>query len=107
MDKMLATEDVMKILQVCRRTVWRHVKAGRLKADTSMAKDFRFKMSDVQAFIDGEFPGAGRPKSKSPSPATTPAPVPVPVAPADADAKRLRDEAIMQEMLGEDAQDDQ
>jgi excisionase family DNA binding protein len=70
-ETFLTTDEVLEYLQVNLRTVYRLIKAGRLPA-VRVGRQWRFRRSDIDAWLDSERVRAGRP------PASTASPTPLP-----------------------------
>ncbi|MEW6188843.1 MAG: helix-turn-helix domain-containing protein [Actinomycetota bacterium] len=51
LERMLSTDEVLKILGVSRKTLYRYVKSGSLKC-YKFGRDLKFKESDIKAFIE-------------------------------------------------------
>lgn len=51
LEELLTTEQVLDILKISRRTLYRYVEKGALRA-YKFGRDLRFKKSDVKAFIE-------------------------------------------------------
>ena len=51
LEAMLTTEQVLDILRISRRTLYRYIEKGVLRT-YKFGRDLRFKKADVKAFID-------------------------------------------------------
>lgn len=51
-DRLLNVRQVAEILSVCTRLVWRDVKLGKLPPPVKYGNATRWKMSQIQKFID-------------------------------------------------------
>jgi len=51
MDKLLTSEQVAKQLGVCKESVWRYIRKGKLKAIKFTARNFRISEKDLNQFI--------------------------------------------------------
>lgn len=64
-DAFLTTEEVLEYLQVNLRTVYRLIKAGRIPA-VRVGRQWRFRKSDIDAWLDSQGPrGVVRPSAGS------------------------------------------
>ena len=51
MSKLLNTKQVAEQLGVCRKSVWRYIKKGKLKAIKLTSHNFRIEEKDLNQFI--------------------------------------------------------
>ena len=51
LQALMTTEQVLEILKVSRRTLYRYVEKGSLRT-YKFGRDLRFKESDIKAFIE-------------------------------------------------------
>lgn len=70
-EAFLTTEEVLEYLQVNLRTVYRLIKAGRIPA-VRVGRQWRFRKSDIDAWLDSQRPRAPRaaPSAKPTAPTT-------------------------------------
>jgi excisionase family DNA binding protein len=96
-EAFLTTEEVLEYLQVNLRTVYRLIKAGRIPA-VRVGRQWRFRKSDIDAWLDSQRPRGG-PRGSA-APAQAPAQK---AAPASASARPrvlvADDEASIRELL--------
>lgn len=50
----LSPKQAAERLGVCRKTIWRHIKAGNLKAYHISAKTIRIDPKDLEEFVERE-----------------------------------------------------
>ena len=50
MEKLINTQQACEVLGVCRVTLYRLIRNGRLKAHL-VAKSWRFRQTDIEAFL--------------------------------------------------------
>jgi excisionase family DNA binding protein len=65
-DTFLTTEEVLAYLQVNLRTVYRLIKAGKIPA-VRVGRQWRFRKSDIDAWLDSQRRGGSRSPSSSPA----------------------------------------
>jgi len=51
MSKLLTPQQVAKRLGVCRESVWRYIRKGKLKAIKLSARNFRIEEKDLKRFL--------------------------------------------------------
>jgi excisionase family DNA binding protein len=71
-ETFLTTDEVLEYLQVNLRTVYRLIKAGKLPA-VRVGRQWRFRRSDIDAWLEGERVRAPRPASAGPAGLPAPA----------------------------------
>jgi excisionase family DNA binding protein len=64
-ETFLTTEEVLKYLQVNLRTVYRLIKAGKIPA-LRVGRQWRFRKSDIDAWLDHQRPGSSQAASAIP-----------------------------------------
>jgi excisionase family DNA binding protein len=67
-ETFLTTEEVLEYLQVNLRTVYRLIKAGKIPA-VRVGRQWRFRKSDIDLWLDGQRPRAGVRLAAAPAPA--------------------------------------
>lgn len=65
-ETFLTTEEVLEYLQVNLRTVYRLIKAGKIPA-VRVGRQWRFRKSDIDAWLDGQRPGHTAPVATAPA----------------------------------------
>jgi excisionase family DNA binding protein len=70
-DVFLTTEEVLEYLQVNLRTVYRLIKAGKIPA-VRVGRQWRFRKTDIDAWLESQRPRAARPASTVASRHTAP-----------------------------------
>jgi excisionase family DNA binding protein len=70
-DVFLTTEEVLEYLQVNLRTVYRLIKAGKIPA-VRVGRQWRFRKTDIDAWLESQRPRAARPASTVTSRHTAP-----------------------------------
>jgi excisionase family DNA binding protein len=70
-DVFLTTEEVLEYLQVNLRTVYRLIKAGKIPA-VRVGRQWRFRKTDIDAWLESQRPRAARPPSTVTSRHTAP-----------------------------------
>src|SRR3970040_2376237 len=68
-ETFLTTEEVLEYLQVNLRTVYRLIKAGKIPA-VRVGRQWRFRKTDLDAWLEGQRARGGRQGPKGPPPAT-------------------------------------
>ena len=46
------TKEIMEILGVCRDTVWRYIRSGKLKAIKLTERNFRIEKKELEKFLN-------------------------------------------------------
>ncbi|HDX8361654.1 helix-turn-helix transcriptional regulator [Aeromonas veronii] len=54
MIKMMTEKQICEMLQVCRATLWAWRKGGKFPAPVKMGSLNRWRVSDVEGFINGQ-----------------------------------------------------
>jgi excisionase family DNA binding protein len=94
-EAFLTTEEVLEYLQVNLRTVYRLIKAGKIPA-MRVGRQWRFRKSDIDAWLDSQRPRGHRHSAPAAKSATTPSPAPIAGRPRILVAD---DEASIRELL--------
>jgi excisionase family DNA binding protein len=71
-EAFLTTDEVLEYLQVNLRTVYRLIKAGKIPA-VRVGRQWRFRKSDIDAWLESQRPRAARPVAVASRPAPAPA----------------------------------